>query len=169
MGCRSSKVDSCPVLECPVHENPEHFRKICRLFDRLDADSNLGVCTAELADVANLHVENRIRHLVDQKTFKSQQCTADLARLVQEENACLDNVRADFARKKTTVQAENRRDTERLAHEVKRLETLNPAGKSAEFMSVLKPKNSECIDFWCFYEYMKTRVADMDNIRHTSP
>lgn len=168
MGCRSSKISTPPstVLQCPTDGNPEDFRKICRLFDRLDADSNLGVCIAELQDVAELHVQNRIRHLTDQKTFKSQQREADLARLQREENARIDDIRADFVQKKTALQEQNRREADRLAAEVDRLETLNPAGKSAEFMTVLKPKDSEYIDFWCFYDYMRTRVRDMDNIRH---
>ena len=90
----------------------------------------------------------------------------ELARLQREENARIDDIRADFVQKKTALQEQNRREADRLAAEVDRLETLNPAGKSAEFMTVLKPKDSEYIDFWCFYDYMRTRVRDMDNIRH---
>ena len=165
MGCRSSKVST--VLECPSDGNPEDFRKICRLFDRLDADSNLGVCIEELRDVANLHVKNRIADLMRQKTLKAQQLDADILRLEAEEKSQIAGTKATFKRLVSEAREQNTLAAERLSLEIKRLENLNPAGKSSEFMRVLKPKDSAHIDFWCFYDYMKTRVRDMDNIEHT--
>ena len=45
-GCQMGSGSS--VLKCPKGYDPEKFKKICKLFDKLDADSNMGVSSDEL-------------------------------------------------------------------------------------------------------------------------
>ena len=42
---------------------------------------------------------------------------------------------------------------------------LNDAGKSAEFTKALNPKGDGVVDFWTFFDYMRTRTADIKNIK----
>ena len=44
-------------------------------------------------------------------------------------------------------------------------EGLDEDARENVFMKVLMPKDSEHIDFWTFFEYMKTRTEDIDNIK----
>ena len=41
---------------------------------------------------------------------------------------------------------------------------LDENGRENVFMKVLMPGDSEHIDFWTFFEYMKTRTDDIDNL-----
>ena len=47
------------VLKCPKGYDAEKFKKICKLFDKLDADSNMGVSSDELTS-SRLACENCI-------------------------------------------------------------------------------------------------------------
>ena len=46
------------VLKCPKGYDPQKFKEICVLFDKLDKDSNMGVSSDELTSIADLHVKN---------------------------------------------------------------------------------------------------------------
>ena len=44
--------------------------------------------------------------------------------------------------------------------------SLDKDGKADAFMRVVSGKDSEHLDFWSFFEYMKTRTDDINNIEH---
>ena len=57
MGSGASKSQ----LKCPKDYEPEKFKKILKLFDRLDSNGDQVVGTEELSKIADLHVRNKIR------------------------------------------------------------------------------------------------------------
>ena len=60
------------------------------------------------------------------------------------------------------VNADRDAELRRLDEEVERLQSLNSSGQCDEFMNALKV--DEKIDFWTFFDYMKTRTGDIKNI-----
>ena len=52
-----------------------------------------------------------------------------------------------------------------IQQKVDMYEALDEDARENVFMKVLMPKDSEHIDFWTFFEYMKTRTEDIDNIK----
>tara|TARA_B100000780_G_scaffold271277_1_gene232048 strand:+ start:643 stop:849 length:207 start_codon:yes stop_codon:yes gene_type:complete len=55
---------------------------------------------------------------------------------------------------------------ENASKEIKWLESLDETGKTEEFLKALKTKEGNVVDFWTFYDYMKSRTGDIKNIKH---
>lgn len=165
--CASSKVKpTVPVLQCPDGYDRQKFKQILRLFDRLDSDGDLGVCLEELSDIAELHVKNRIRKLGGQKEHEEKQKAFEMQRVADNEIARIEDVKEDVFAKRQAAERAYARAVARLDAETARLQNLNDAGKSAEFQKVLQPKGEGAIDFWTFFDYMRTRTDDIKNIQH---
>lgn len=152
------------VLKCPKGYDPEKFQKICTLFDKLDKDSNLGVSSDELTSIAELHVKNcqakLRRRLEAEKAAVERQvaeigdkCKLDVEKVKQESETEKQNA----VRQSTYIQAAIQKNLDIYGN-------LDEDARENVFMKVLMPKDSEHIDFWTFFEYMKTRTDDIDNI-----
>ena len=152
------------VLKCPKGYDPEKFKKICKLFDKLDADSNMGVSSDELTSIADLHVRNCIMLLGRRLEAEEQ----SVGRTVKEIDA---KCQEDISRIKYEAEAEKARAIRQsksiksaITQKIDMYKSLDEDARENVFMKVLMPKDSEHIDFWTFFEYMKTRTDDIDNI-----
>ena len=152
------------VLKCPKGYDPEKFKKICKLFDKLDADSNMGVSSDELTSIANLHVKNCIM-LLNRRLDAEDAC---VNRTVQEIDAkCQEDINrikyeAEVAKQGALRQSKSIKAA--ITQKIDMYSSLDEDARENVFMKVLMPKDSEHIDFWTFFEYMKTRTEDIDNI-----
>ena len=152
------------VLHCPKGYDPEKFKKICKLFDKLDADSNMGVSSDELTSIAALHVKNCIM-LLNRRLAAEDVC---VHRTVQEIDAkCQEDINrikyeAEVAKQGALRQSKSIKAA--ITQKIDMYEGLDEDARENVFMKVLMPKDSEHIDFWTFFEYMKTRTEDIDNI-----
>jgi len=162
MGSRPTKM---PVLQCPDGYDPQQFKRICSLFDKLDKDSNMGVSSDEIEHIAALHVENCIRRTQGQLTAKTRAFETAKTQIVLDEELALARVRQEF---------DMRRQHEKMVHSValqsltQRIATyqgLNADGQANAFMQAVMPKGEEHMDFWSFFEYMKNRTDDIANIQ----
>ena len=152
------------MLKCPKGYDAEKFKKICKLFDKLDADSNMGVSSDELTSIANLHVRNCIMLLGRRLEAEEQ----SVGRTVKEIDA---KCQEDLSRIKYEAEAEKARAIRQsksiksaITQKIDMYKSLDEDARENVFMKVLMPKDSEHIDFWTFFEYMKTRTDDIDNI-----
>lgn len=152
------------VLKCPKDYDPVKFKKICVLFDKLDKDSNMGVSSDELTCIANLHVKNCKFQL--EKRLRAEKL--DLERRVFEiQDKCKQDVEKVKYHAQVTEQSTKQQSTYIQAAIQKKItmyEGLDEDAKESVFMKVLMPKDSKHIDFWTFFDYMKTRTDDIENI-----
>lgn len=156
------------VLKCPKGYDAEKFKKICKLFDKLDQDSNMGVSSDELTCIADLHVKNCIN-----KLDRRIEAEADgLKRIIEEIEA---KAKEDIERVKHDAEVAKQSATRqsvcvKAAMKKKRemYKGLDEDARENVFMKVLMPKDSKHIDFWTFFDYMKTRTDDIKNIRDST-
>ena len=161
MGGHPSKVE---VLKCPDGYDKQKFQKICILFDKLDKDSNLGVSSDEIEDIAAHHVANCIRRMEGQIVAKVKAFKVGQTQITLDENNAIAKVKQEF---------EMRRQQEKLICDiaVRTLENrktayqeLDQDGKANAFIKAVSGPG-EMITFWSFFEYMKTRTDDIQNIK----
>ena len=152
------------VLKCPKGYDAEKFKKICKLFDKLDADSNMGVSSDELTSIADLHVKNCIMLLGRRLEAEEQ----SVGRTVKEIDAkCqedIDRIKYEAEAEKARAVRQSKSIKSAITQKVDMYKSLDEDARENVFMKVLMPKDSEHIDFWTFFEYMKTRTDDIDNI-----
>ena len=161
-GCQMGTASS--VLKCPKGYDPEKFKKICKLFDKLDADSNMGVSSDELTSIAALHVKNCITTLTRRLEAEDQSIQRTLTEIDAKCQEDIDRIKyeADVAKQNALRQSKSIKMA--IQQKVDMYEALDEDARENVFMKVLMPKDSEHIDFWTFFEYMKTRTEDIDNI-----
>ena len=161
MGGHPSKVE---VLKCPDGYDKQKFQKICILFDKLDKDSNLGVSSDEIEEIAAHHVANCIRRMEGQIAAKVDAFKICQTQITLDENNAIDKVKQEF---------EIRRQQEKLIYDiaVRTLENrkvtyqgLDKNGQANAFIKAVTGPG-QMITFWSFFEYMKTRTDDIQNIK----
>lgn len=163
MGSGRSK-PNVPVLQCPKDYDTDNFKKICTLFDKLDKDSNLGVSSDELTQIAELHVKNCQAQL--EKRLEAEK--ESVARQIEEiEEKCVQDIqtiRFEAATAKQSAKQQSRNAQANIESKITKYGELDEDGRENAFMKVLMPRDESHIDFWTFFEYMKTRTTDIENI-----
>tara|TARA_B110001450_G_C17631105_1_gene485254 strand:- start:153 stop:644 length:492 start_codon:yes stop_codon:yes gene_type:complete len=161
MGSGASKVG---ILKCPKDFDAKKFKKITQLFDKLDKDSNFGVSSNEIEDIAKLHVENAIQRMaltIDSKALSLK--VANNAIMIDEKSA-IAKIKQESEAKRQNEQRIHDAAIQRLGNKIAWYESLDESGKSGAFMKAVSPGGGEHLDFWTFFEYMKTRTDDIKNI-----
>ena len=133
---------SVPMLKCPKGYDECKFKEICKLFDKLDEDGNLGISSDELDNIAKLHVMNC--------------CTKLTKRMKAEEDF--------FQMQVAELRAKHQAKVDQFQSQIDWYNGLCEEGREAVFMKVLTPKGDDHVSFWMFFEYMKNRVHDIKNI-----
>ena len=167
MGSGQSRMKA-PVLKCPKDYDPEKFQKICTLFDKLDKDSNLGVSSDELTSIAKLHVKNCKTQL--EKRLNAEKDSLE-RQLVEIEEKCaqdIEKVRFEAATAKQSARQESKYVQANIQSKIDKYAGLDEDGQENAFMKVLMARDESHIDFWTFFEYMKSRTDDIENIEEES-
>lgn len=162
MGSSPSKV---PVLQCPHNYDKRKFKKICTLFDKLDKDSNLGVSSGEIEHIAALHVENCIARMEEQVQAKGKAFNVAKMQIALDEQHAQAKLRQEFEARKAHEQLLYNVSVQSLSQRITGYRELDKPGKAEAFMKSVMPTGGEHIDFWSFFEYMKTRTDDINNIQ----
>ena len=150
-------------LKCPNDYEKKKFKKILKLYDRLDSNGDHVVQTEELNKIADLHVRNKIRKFkenIDNIQSETEIKNKNLEQLtsykIAELNTQLINQQTrNLAQKDDLISFTN--------SEIDKLQSMTPEKKSEKFMAAVTTDNGH-IDFWKFFEYMKDRTQDIDNI-----
>lgn len=160
MGSSPSKVE---ILKCPDGYDKKKFKKICILFDKLDKDSNLGVSSDEIEDIAAHHVVNCIRNIEQQIIAKNKALEVAKVQIILDERNAVAKVKQEFDMRRKQEELIHAAAVQSLDNRKTSYEGLDAAGKANAFMKAVMPKGEEHMDFWSFFEYMKTRTNDIKN------
>ena len=151
---------------CPKDYDPEKFKMILSLYDKLDSDGDNVIDIAELKSIAELHIKNNITQnkaeLKQNESYKSrnielleEECKKKKARILAE-------IEAELESKRREIDNHFEDKQRKIEENIRVYETMDCGAKSDTFMSVVS--DDKHIDFWEFYEYMKKRTGDIKNI-----
>lgn len=152
------------VLQCPKDYDPQKFKKICVLFDRLDKDSNMGVSSDELTSIANLHVKNCKFQLEKRLRAEKAALERQVYEIKEKRAQDIDKVNYEAEVAQQSAKQQSKSIQAAIRQKIDMYEALDEDARENVFMKVLMPKDSEHIDFWTFFDYMKTRTDDIQNI-----
>lgn len=150
-------------LKCPKEYDSAKFQNILQLFDRLDCNGDHVVETEELNKISQLHVNNKIRQLLknkEQLISKQKQEFYQLDSLAANQIAEIKtNLDLDKKQLKETTAAA----IDNIDNNVKNLRDMTDDEKSKKFKKAITNKEGK-ISFWQFFDYMKYRTTDIQNI-----
>ena len=158
MGSGASK-----QLKCPDNYDNEKFKKILMLYDRLDANGDQVVETDELHQIADLHVRNKIGRMKEY-----------IDRIEEEASQKYEQLEKNAAYKISTINSQlmldiqkhkNRKvdDVKCAQNMIDTMQNMSKEKKAKKFKEAVSDKDGH-IKFWTFYEYMKDRTDDIQNI-----
>jgi hypothetical protein len=165
MGSGSS-INRVDVLTCPEGYSKENFQKICVLFDKLDKDSNLGVSSHELSDIAELHVKNCLIRLRARLANAQQDKQREVEQLDDAFNDKVALMRTELETNKKKLNQRQLIESTRIEKQIAYYSGLDETGKCTVFMKVVSVSSEDVIDFESFFEYMKHRTEDISNITY---
>lgn len=150
-------------LKCPNDYQKEDFQKILKLYDRLDSNGDHVVQTEELNKIADLHVRNKIRKFkenIDNIVSETEIKNKNLAQITSQK---ITNLNIQLLNQQTRNLAEKDDLTSFTNSEIDKLQNMSNEKKSQKFMDAVTTHAGN-IDFWKFFDYMKDRTQDIDNI-----
>lgn len=150
-------------LKCPDDYDKEKFEKIMKLYDKLDSNGDHVVETDELNKIADLHVRNKIRKLKENIDNINSETETKNKTLENDISFKIAELNTQLIIKQTRNLAEKDDLISFTNSEIDKLQSMPPEKKSKKFMEAVTTKNGH-IDFWKFFEYMKSRTQDIDNI-----
>ena len=150
-------------ISCPEGYSEDKFNKILKLFDKLDENGDQVAETGELASIAKLHISNKINKvtklLENRETIHSQK----MEMYNNQKNMEIKKIELEWNQKITSYQNSFSRDHEKFKAELSEYENMDDKKKQEEFIKVVVGKDNK-IDFWKFFEYVKNKTKDIDNI-----
>ena len=162
-----SGISSCNIntgeLKCPKNYNKEKFQKILMLYDKLDTNGNMVIEQEEFYVLANHHIKNQKELILREKTKNKD----DIQRNILMLNLKYEEEKRDMEKSHNTI-IDGLKKKEKMddMDYNKRLTNIDLLTKEEKY-EIFKEKftdNNDKINFTKFFEYMKTRSDDIQNI-----
>lgn len=162
MGSGASKGSS--QLVCPESYPEEKFNKILKLFDRLDQDGDQVVENDELKCIAELHVKNKIAML--NLSLKNNKVTFESNNklYLEKKRLEMEKLEKEWDDRIKNYQVNYQREVDLINKNMNGYQNMKSEDKQKMFMNVITDDNNK-IEFWKFFEYMKNKTDDIDNIK----
>lgn len=150
-------------LKCPEDYDKEKFNLILKLYDRLDSNGDHVVETDELKKIADLHVRNKIRLLKEQIDKISMDTDNETNYLTETANLKIKGINENLKLNIQNLKQRNEDKKDANNNEIDSLQNMSEEKKSKKFMNAVTD-NKGHINFWSFFEYMKNKTQDINNI-----
>ena len=150
-------------LKCPKNYDKTKFQKILTLYDKLDTNGNMVIEQEEFYILANHHIKNQREMVVKEQVkndtdIKSKMLMLNL-KLENDKKALEDTHKKEIERLKKKEKNDDDEYKKRLAN----IDLLTKEQKYEIFKQRFTDKENK-INFKMFFEYMKTRTDDIQNI-----
>ena len=162
-----SGVSSCQVksgeIKCPKNYDKTKFQKILALYDRLDQNGNMAIEQEEFYVLANHHIKNQ-RELIVKEQMKNN---TDIKSKILMLNLKYENDKKELEKSHNEevkkLKEKEKTDDIEYAKRLTNIDLLTKEQKYEIFKERFTDKESK-INFNMFFEYMKTRTDDIQNI-----
>ena len=157
MGSGSSR------LICPKDYDEENFKKILMLYDKLDNNGDHTVDESELGGISELHVKNQLIKLENMKQPLINKKHQGILKLESELEMKIKKLREDIDLMKTQLNNNTAHQLKIIEEDINNLNKLSIEERNAKFKNAITDSKDQ-IEFWKFFQYMKTRTDDIPNI-----
>ena len=162
-----SGVSSCQVksgeIKCPKNYDKTKFQKILALYDRLDQNGNMAIEQEEFYVLANHHIKNQ-RELIVKEQMKNN---TDIKNKILMLNLKYENDKKELEKSHNEevkkLKEKEKTDDIEYTKRLTNIDLLTKEQKYEIFKERFTDKESK-INFNMFFEYMKTRTDDIQNI-----
>ena len=151
-------------LKCPKGFDEEKFNIVLQLYDKLDKDGDHVVESHEIREISKLHIDNKIRDIQQDIIKDTQTLQRNLDKIEFNKSQMIKQLKEDAILDTQSIKNKNEIRTKLLNDKIKTYSNLSDEDRSKQFMTAITNSNED-IEFWKFFEYMKTRTDDIKNIK----
>ena len=156
---------SSDQLVCPTDFQKEKFDKIIKAFDRLDRDGDQAIESQEAASMANLHVKNKIRLLSTHIDERDRGYNLESNRLENQKSIELEKLELKWSNYIINYKKSYNDQQVILKKKLEFYQGLDDVGAKKEVIKAVVGKDDK-IEFWKFYDYIKDKTDDLDNLEY---
>lgn len=150
-------------LVCPKDYDESKFKKILLLYDKLDKNGDHNVDENELSAISQLHVKNQLNKLENMKKPLVNEKHQSIVKMEADLEIKIKELRDNINIMKEQLNNNTKHKLEIIENDIKNLKNLSEEERNKKFKNAITDKKNQ-IEFWKFFEYMKTRTDDIPNI-----
>jgi len=150
-------------LVCPQDYDESKFKKILLLYDKLDKNGDHTVDENELSVISQLHVKNQLNKLENMKKPLVNEKHQSIVKMEADLKIKIKELRDNINIMKEQLNNNTKHKLEIIENDIKNLKNITEEERNKKFKNAITDKKNQ-IEFWKFFEYMKTRTDDIPNI-----
>ena len=150
-------------LVCPKDYDESKFKKILLLYDKLDKNGDHTVDESELSTISRLHVKNELNKLENMKKPLINEKHQSIVKMDADLEIKIKQLRDNINITKEQLNNNTNHKLEIIENDIEILKNITEEERNKKFKNAITDKKNQ-IEFWKFFEYMKTRTDDIPNI-----
>tara|TARA_B000000475_G_scaffold271284_1_gene268680 strand:+ start:5885 stop:6475 length:591 start_codon:yes stop_codon:yes gene_type:complete len=162
MGSGISKKNTGQLV-CPEGYDKEKFKQILYLYDKLDTNGDMVIEKEELFILTEHHIKNKQKILEKDKIIVENTKNQKLLAISLEYESLKKNLEKEYLKKKEKYENTEKEKKKEIDNTIL---SLNHLTKSQKY-EIFKQKfcdNDNKLEFKLFFEYMKDKTEDIENI-----
>ena len=154
-------------LRCPKNYDKMKFQKILTLYDKLDTNGNMVIEQEEFYILANHHIKNQREMVVNEQVKNDTDIKSRMLMLNLKYENDKKKLEEDHKKEIQRLELKEKDDDAEYNKRLANIDLLTKEQKYEIFKQRFTDKENK-INFKMFFEYMKTRTDDIQNINWVS-
>lgn len=150
-------------LTCPKNYDKTRFQKILTLYDKLDTNGNMVIEQEEFYILANHHIKNQRELVVNEQAKNDTDIKSRVLMLNLKHETDKKKLEDDHKKEIERLKKKEKDDDAEYKKRLANIDLLTKEQKYEIFKQRFTDKENK-INFKMFFEYMKTRTDDIQNI-----
>ena len=150
-------------LKCPKNYDKTKFQKILTLYDKLDTNGNMVIEQEEFYILANHHIKNKREMIVKEQAKNDTDIKSRMLMLNLKYETDKKKLEDDHNKEIEKLKKKEKDDDDEYKKRLANIDLLTKEQKYEIFKQRFTDKENK-INFKMFFEYMKTRTDDIQNI-----
>tara|TARA_B110000495_G_C23021601_1_gene606171 strand:- start:1090 stop:1674 length:585 start_codon:yes stop_codon:yes gene_type:complete len=158
-----SGISNTGQLVCPEGYDKEKFKQILYLYDKLDTNGDMVIEKEELFILTEHHIKNKGKKLEKEKIIVENTKNKKLLTISLEYESLKKNLEKEYLKKKEKYENTEKDKKKEIDNTILSLTHLTKSEK----YEIFKQKfcdNDNKLEFKLFFEYMKEKTEDIENI-----
>ena len=158
-----SGISNTGQLVCPEGYDKEKFKQILYLYDKLDTNGDMVIEKEELFILTEHHIKNKGKKLEKEKIIVENTKNKKLLTISLEYESLKKNLKKEYLKKKEKYENTEKDKKKEIDNTILSLTHLTKSEK----YEIFKQKfcdNDNKLEFKLFFEYMKEKTEDIENI-----
>jgi len=163
MGSGVTKCDTIKEIECPENYDERSFQKILTIYNKIQKTDDVMKEKDEISTIAKMHINKKKDLLNKKKILIENTKHKKVLKLNTELQKAQKQLISQHIQALSDLNKVASDELRKINYKIGELNSLTENEKQDIILKKISNKSKE-VDFWLFFNYMKDKVNDMENI-----